>query len=134
MNLNLREALLYKKIDEFLCQGTEAHRETLLCYELNPTQSRSIEPLKEQLLGKLLFAGQTVENSEKEQIITLPEGFYLLEQCRKEAVLNEDEWLDIAIEQQKDGLWERNKLGNLLYVRFLYEDGSFVTQVFRALV
>ena len=134
MNLNLREALLYKKIDEFPCQGTETHQETLLCYELNPTQSRSIEPLKEQLLGKLLFAGQKAENDDKEQIVTLPLGLYLLEQYRKEAVLNEDEWLDMAIEQQKDGLWERNKLGTLLYVRFLYEDESFVTQVFRTLV
>jgi len=134
MNLNLRETLFYKKFDEFPCQGTEAHQETLLCYELNPAQSRSIEPLKELFLGKLLFAGQKAGNDEKEQIVTLPEGFYLLEQCRKEAVLNEDEWLEMAIEQQKDGLWERNKLGNLLYVRFLYEDNSFVTQVFRTLV
>jgi len=134
MNLNLREAILYKKIEEFPCQGTEAHRETLLCHELNPAQSRSIEPQKELLLGKLLFTGQKAEDDEKGQIVTLPEGLYLFEQCRHEAVLNQDEWLDMAIEQQKDGLWERNKPGNLLYTRFLYEDGSFVTQVFRPLI
>jgi hypothetical protein len=37
----------------------------------------------------------------------------------------------MAIEQQKDGLWERLKPGNRLYLRILSEDGSPVTQLFR---
>jgi hypothetical protein len=37
----------------------------------------------------------------------------------------------MAIEQQKDGLWEQLRLGNHLYIRYLFEDGSPVTQVFR---
>jgi len=96
--------------------------EEIHCYELNPVHARSIEPDKEQLLGKI------VNNA------SLLAGQYLFAQRRCEAHLGQEEWLDMAIEQQKDGLWERNKLGNLLYVRFLYEDGAFVTQVFRTLV
>jgi len=133
MNLYLREPILYKKIEEFPCQRTEPHLETLLCYELNPAQSRSIEPLKELFPGKLLFTAQRAEDTEQGEF-ALPAGHYFLTQCRYETVLNQDEWLDMAIEQQKDGLWERNKLGNLLYVRFLYEDGAFVTQLFRTII
>jgi hypothetical protein len=45
--------------------------------------------------------------------------------------LNREEWLDMALEQQKDGLWERYKPENRLYVRYLFEDGCPVTQLFR---
>ena len=74
-----------------------------------------------------------IDEKERNDTVLLPQGKYLFTQCRSEAVLSRDEWLDLAIEQQKDGLWERNKLLDLLYIRFLFEDGSFVTQVFRAL-
>jgi len=115
------------------------NEEILLCYEVNPVQGCSIEPDRDYFLGKLLFIGQKlpesqnggIDETEKNNLVLLPQGNYLFTQCRSEAVLNRDEWLDLAIEQQKDGLWERNKLLNLLYIRFLFEDGSFVTQVFR---
>jgi hypothetical protein len=55
-------------------------------------------------------------------------------QKRSNEILNQTDWLDMAIEQQKDGLWERNKLGDLLFVRFLYEDNAVVTQIFRVVV
>jgi hypothetical protein len=78
----------------------------------------------------LRFIGQKVDTNDA-ATVSLPLGKYLFVQCRAETPLNREEWLDMAIEQQKDGLWERHKLGNLLYVRYLYEDGKFVTQVFR---
>ena len=65
------------------------------------------------------------------QEVTLPQGQYLLVQQRSAQPKSRSEWLEMAIEQQKDGLWERNKLGTLLYVRYLFEDEQFVTQVFR---
>jgi len=112
------------------------NEEILLCYEVNPVQGCSIEPDRDHFLGKLLFIGQkspeiTNKNTEGKNLVSLSQGNYLFTQCRADAVLIHDEWLDMAIEQQKDGLWEQNKLGNLLYVRFLFEDGEFVTQVFR---
>jgi len=116
------------------------NEEILLCYEVNPIQGCSIEPERDYFLSKLMFIGQkllesqngSTDETEKNNFVLLPQGNYLFTQCRSEAVLSSDEWLDLAIEQQKDGLWERNKLLNLLYIRFLFEDGSFVTQVFRA--
>lgn len=110
MNLHLQSPLSGGKDEE------------ILCFELNSDQSSNIEPDKEQLLkGKI-------------DKTSLPAGQYLFVQRRCEAHLDMDEWLDMAIEQQKDGLWERNKLGTLLYLRFLYEDGAYVTQVFREII
>jgi hypothetical protein len=108
------------------------NEEFLFCYELNIVQSRSIEPDRGQFAGKLLFSGEKQEESMGESVV-LPVGQYLFMQKRGKYALNQEEWLEMAIEQQKDGLWERHKLQNLLYVRYLFEDGAVVTQVFRAL-
>jgi len=140
--LNLCTPLQYFKSE---CEDTSIdvsileNEEMLLCYELNPVHGFSIEPDKDCFLGKLVFVGrktrevqnESAQETEREKIVSLPQGNYLFMQCRSDAVLSGDEWLDLAIEQQKDGLWERNKLGNLLYIRFLFEDGAFVTQAFR---
>jgi hypothetical protein len=111
----------------------------LLCYEINQVQGCSIEPDRDRFLGKLLFIGEksyetpsgSAGKTEGDNFVSLPQGNYLFTQCRADVVLTHDEWLDLAIEQQKDGLWERNKPGNMLYIRFLFEDGAFVTQIFR---
>ena len=121
--------------------------ELLLCFEINPVESNNIEPKHEQFLGNLVFIGRkTTSNSlcdlgasaslrdefpEKLSEVSLPAGNYLFSQQRAERALDQEEWLDMAIEQQKDGLWERNKLEDRLYVRFLHEDNAFVTQIFR---
>jgi len=142
--LNLCSPLQYIKSE---CQDPSLlkyekleNEEIILCYEVNPIQGSSIEPDRDYFLNRLLFIGQKLPENQNEgtdgkegnNLVLLPQGNYLFTQCRSDAVLSSDEWLDLAIEQQKDGLWERNKLLNLLYIRFLFEDGSFVTQVFRA--
>jgi len=131
--LNLCTPLLYVKSER---QDTSIlkNEEMLLCYEVNPVQGGSIEPDKERFLGKLLFIGEKppeTPSGSAEGLVSLPRGDYLFMQRRSGSVLAPDVWLDLAIEQQKDALWERNKPLNLLYVRFLFEDGAFVTQVFR---
>ena len=131
--LNLCTPLLYVKSER---QDTSIlkNEEILLCYEVNPVQGGSIEPDKERFLGKLLFIGEKppeTPSGSAEGLVSLPRGDYLFMQRRSGSVLAPDVWLDLAIEQQKDALWERNKPLNLLYVRFLFEDGAFVTQVFR---
>ena len=135
MRLDLREPLKFEKIS-FEENGSNLniteHEEVLLCYELNSDQSRSIEPDCENFLGSFLFSGRKIEGQITEQVVSLPQGIYLFMQQRSAHALNQAEWVDLAIEQQKDGLWERNKLENLLYIRFLHEDGAFVTQVFRS--
>ncbi|MCL2721120.1 MAG: hypothetical protein FWD47_07250 [Treponema sp.] len=114
--------------------------ELLLCFEINHIESNNIEPKPEQFLGNLVFIGKkntsnplraSVPPCEKNLEITLPAGNYLFSQQRADRVLNQEEWLDMTIEQQKEGLWQRNKLEARFYVRFLNEDGAFVTQVFR---
>ena len=127
MNLHLRAPLFFKKIDAFPSEMPE-NNEILLCYELNPAEANSIEPDREQLF----LVTDTVSVTHRE--ISLPAGHYYFSQSRGDRALNKDEWLDMAIENQKDGLWERNKLGNKLYIRFLHEDGAFVTQVFRVIL
>ncbi|MCL2231040.1 MAG: hypothetical protein FWC01_08075 [Treponema sp.] len=132
MNLNLRAPLFFKKIGELPGEAPE-NAEFLLCYELDPAEARSIEPDRERLLGALLFVGEAEAVQATHREISLPAGHYFFSQIRGDHALGRDEWLDMAIENQKDGLWERNKLGNELYVRFLHEDNAFVTQVFRVI-
>jgi len=134
--LNLCTPLQYARVEN---QNTPtAEGETLLCYEVNPVQGGSIEPDRDRFLGRLLFIGEKAAETpgggaeKPKELVSLPQGDYLFMQRRSDAVLTRDEWLDLAIEQQKDGLWERNKPLNMLYIRFLFEDGAFVTQVFRA--
>jgi hypothetical protein len=73
----------------------------------------------------------------EENNVSLPLGHYLFVQRRTaldSPKMGEEEWLNMEIKKKKDGLWERHKLKSILYVRFLYEDGAFVTQVFRPIV
>ena len=130
MKLDLRAPLVYAQIVDLPVDMTEKD-EFLSCYELDPVQGLSIEPDRDRLLGPLLFHGRLNSGGKSGLTVSLPEGEYLFVQCR--SALTRDEWLDLAIEQQKDGLWEIYKPTNRLYVRYLYEDGRPVTQLFRAL-
>ena len=137
MNLDLRTPLIYAALPDKsetagIIIGTED--EILLCFDLDPRQSRSIEPDPQLLLGPLVFAGRTGAGDFNDSAfkVSLPAGNYLFVQ-RRGAVLSREEWLDMAIEQQKDGLWERNKPESRIFVRYLYEDGQPVTQLFRPL-
>ena len=132
MKLDLREPLVYEKTS-VQPQNMEKNEEILLCFDLEPAQSRSIEPDSGLLLGSLAFSGRKsgdLDGNQGEKV-SLPAGNYLFMQQKQ--ALNSEEWLNLAIEQQKDGLWERFKPEARLYVRFLHEDGGFVTQLFRPL-
>jgi len=163
MKLELKTPLIYDKVQDDLSQTSnrrfggdiertgvelvEENEEVLLCFELNSAESNSIEPNREHFLRNLEFIGTKktqnplplrasvppVSPREEFPSVSLPAGQYLFVQCRDEKALEQEEWLDMAIEQQKDGLWERHKPSNLLYIRYLYEDGAFVTQIFRSL-
>ena len=131
--LDLRASLLYTEttgLNAFGCPPpSEAATEFLFCFELDKEQSQSIEPQPENFLGRLLFSGKNVQNQQKGNL-ELPAGLYLFAQQR--GLIDRTECISLAIEQQKDGMWERIKLENRLFIRLLYEDDSPVTQLFRA--
>ena len=133
--LELCAPLVYIKTDNLPSVLTE-NDEFLLCFDLDPIQSRSIEPKPEEFLGSLAFSGKNGDiGSLQVQKVMIPAGMYLFTQCRGPVCpLSLDKWLNMAIEQQKDGLWERHQPGNRLYVRFFHEDGAFVTQIFRVIL
>jgi len=132
IRLDLRAPLLYTETPElepFHCLPPDkVDTEYLFCFDLNQEQSQSIEPEPELFLGQLIFSGKNVQNQDQGKL-KLPAGLYLFAQRR--GVLNRETIIALAIEQQKDGLWERINLGNRLFLRLLYEDGSPVTQLFR---
>ena len=133
IRLDLRAPLLYTEapeLDAFGCRG-EANTEFLFCFELDQEQSQSIEPDPKKFLEGLVFSGKSVLNQDKGDL-ELPAGLYLFAQQR--GVIGREECIALAIEQQKDGLWEKTKLGTRLFLRYLYEDGSPVTQIFRACI
>jgi hypothetical protein len=130
LRLDLRAPLLYAEAPGFApfnCPIPEDSQEYLFCFEINADQAANIEPAADCFLGELVFSGRKNGGYGEK---TLPAGLYLFAQRRK--VLCREEIIDMALEQQKDGLWERLKPGNLLYLRFLSEDGSPVTQLFRS--
>jgi len=131
IRLYLRAPLFYTEtpgLDAFGCPPpSEATTEFLFCFELDQEQSQSIEPQPENFLGQLDFSGKNVQNQQGD--LELPAGLYLFAQQR--GVIGREECIALAIEQQKDGLWEKTKLGNRLFIRYLYEDGDPVTQIFR---
>lgn len=132
--LTLCAPLFYSKIEDIPFEIHE-NEEFLLLYELNPAQSDNIEPVRELILEKLAFTGRKIQDlgslPDTENVLTLPAGKYIFTQHRGNSSIQQEKWLDIAIEQQKDALWEQYKLKNQLYVRHLFEDNQFVIQLFR---
>jgi hypothetical protein len=129
--LDLRAPLEYEKAPElvpFNCPLPidSAAQELLFCFELAREQAGRIDPQEDHFLGELVFSGKGTNGPDT---VRLPVGLYLFAQQR--GTLKREECIVMAIEQQKDGLWERLRLENLLYIRHLFEDGSPVTQIFR---
>ena len=91
--------------------------EKLFCLELDEKEYLKFEPDKDKL----------VKNAEGAK--ELPQGDYLFTQKRE--VLNRQEIVNLAVEIQSEGLWQRLEPGKKLYLRYLFEDGKFVTQLYR---
>jgi len=131
MHLDLRSPLFYDEAPELnpfdSRSGDDASKpEFLFCFELDKKQAEIFEPDLDSLLGKLIFSGR---KSAGGGTLILPAGNYLFSQQKNK--LCKKDILEMAIEQQKDSLWEKLKPGSCLYIRFLHEDGSQVTQIFR---
>ena len=103
----------------------EGDGEKLFCFELDETQAMEVEPDKATLLGNSVFGGKASDAPGEE----LSSGHYLFAQKRE--ILSRDAIVDMAVEIQKEGLWQRLVPGKKLYLRYLFEDGRSVTQLFR---
>ena len=151
LRLNLSSPLYYTpapNADPFASADERgAASERLFCFELDETQYLNIEPDRNTLLGTLIFSGQATNvrgaggrmtdiqgtGAKKADAIAsvpgLPAGNYLFAQERK--LLKKDDIITMAIEIQMEGLWQRLRLEDKLYLRYLFEDNSDVTQLFR---
>jgi len=103
----------------------EGDGEKLFYFELDETGAMEVEPDKARLLGNPVCGGKASEAAGEE----LSSGQYLFAQKRE--ILSRDAIIDMAVEIQKEGLWQRLVPGKKLYLRYLFEDGRSVTQLFR---
>jgi hypothetical protein len=108
--------------------GPEA--ECIFFFTLNEEAGAHIDPDPAHYLGKPVFCGCT-ENKPGQQAdqVAIPAGDYFFAQQRK--TLGREEFIRMAIEVQREILWQRLEPLPGLYVRRLFEDGSPVTQIFR---
>jgi hypothetical protein len=140
LRLNLRAPLFYlrdKALDPF--GFTALIGEYLFCFEVNPGQGFRIDPSGETYLGALICGGKADPVSPGEtprpdpsRRFELPAGTYFFSQARE--LLGREDIINMAMEVQKEGLWERLHPEPRLYLRYLFEDQAPVTQVFRPFV
>ena len=129
--LNLHSPLYYVPARENDPFGyREGSGEKLYCFKLDEEHYASFEPDKETFLGNLVFGGDAAAGKETGEIFRqLPQGNYLFAQKRD--LLKKEEIIALAVELQLEGLWQRLLPGKMLYLRYLFEDGCPVTQLFR---
>jgi hypothetical protein len=135
LSLDLLNPLIYKTREDlspFEDAPDLSVEESLFCFEISPGQYRNFEPL-EPYLGPLVFKGASAPPEEEEgddpSLRQLPRGKYLFAQQRE--ILGREDCIKMAWEIQKELLWRRLQPGPRLYLRYLFEDGRGVTQVFR---
>ena len=130
VRLNLISPLYYapeKDSDPFGYK--EGGGEKLFCFELDKAQAREFEPDKTKILGNPVFSGKAADGASGESRMEFPPGNYLFAQKRE--ILSRKDIIDMAVEIQQEGLWQRLLFGEKLYLRYLFEDGCSVTQLFR---
>jgi hypothetical protein len=112
----------------------EGSGEKIFCFELEEGFYLQFEPDNKKLLGNLIFGGAAGEvphitAGAGEDFFSLPIGNYLFAQQRE--ILCKEEIITMAVEIQSEALWQKLLPGNRLYLRYLFEDGKGVTQIFR---
>jgi hypothetical protein len=112
--------------------GMAAGEERIFLFEIDPAQGLTIEPDPEAFLGPLVFSGRLrAGETPSGQVRELPPGAYLFAQEKR--ILNREAALNMALELQKDGLWERLEPEPRIYFRYFVKEGQALTQAFRPL-
>ncbi|MDR0474601.1 MAG: hypothetical protein LBH43_13130 [Treponema sp.] len=130
--LYLAAPLIYIKADCKIGDIAAITQEIFYCFELEPSQAHEFEPDKDSFIKSLVYSGKAALPDTQESYgerAAIPAGNYLFSQ--EDGCLSERELIDIAVEVQKEGLWQRLEPGNCLYARYLSEDGRDVTQILR---
>jgi hypothetical protein len=131
--LDLRRKLEYTKTDILPFTFPENAEEVLIMFKVDDVNGQSIEPNVATLLEQIQQIGvMEKDHSAEEKSIALPAGNYFFAQVRE--ILDAVGSAKLAAEIQKEALWERRKLGSTVYLRYLHEHGSPVTQIFRELL
>jgi hypothetical protein len=109
-------------------------QEFLFYFSIKSGEALRIDPVSENYLGPLIAAGTAegarITNADSAGL-TLPAGDYFFTQIREKA--DKTDFINMAIELQKEALWERLKPGETVYFRSLWEHGTPVSQVLRPL-
>ena len=130
LRLNLLGPLLYAPSESIALAYKQEDGEKLFCFEIEESQAQEFLPEKRHFPGALVFSGKALKEEEpSESILELPSGNYIF--CQIREILDEDGIIDLAVEAQNEGLWQRLKLTKRLYVRFLFEESQGVTQIWR---
>ena len=128
--LNLLRPLLYEGDESTALIYRREDGEKLYCFELEESAAQKFEPQRTLFPGALIFVGKTGGKEEPgAATLELKPGTYVF--CQVKEILDREGIVDLAIEVQNEGLWQRLKLGARFYVRYLLEDGRGVTQIFR---
>ena len=130
LKLSLISSLYYvpeKDSDPF--EYREGDGEKLFCFELDEAQAHEFEPDKTKIPGNAVFSGKADKGKSGQPRAEFPQGNYLFAQKRE--LLSRNDIVDMAVRIQQEGLWQRLNFGRKLYLRYLFEDGCYVTQLFR---
>jgi hypothetical protein len=103
----------------------EPFPEMLIHFRINRSGAFAVETDGKDYLESPISAGQADTNGSLE----LPAGEYFFTQVREK--LDTGAFIELALELQKEGLWERVRLKETVYFRTLWEDGARVSQVLR---
>jgi hypothetical protein len=135
IKLTICAPLFYKKAELSPFARDFRNEERLFCFEIAKEKASAFEPAESDYLGNLIVSGECLAGNTdckpNGSLLELPEGVYLFAQERE--YLCEEDCVRLAIEVQKDGLWERLALDRFLFLRRLFEDGKTVTQILRPL-
>jgi len=121
IRLELMNSLYYDPTNVNPFDYQPGNGEMCFCFCLDESVYAEFEP------DISFFPGIMVKNDEKSM---LPMGKYLFSQAP--AVLNREEIINLAVEVQKEALWQRLKPDKRYFLRYVSEDNRTVTQIFRA--
>jgi hypothetical protein len=101
-----------------------------MAFDLDAGTGRSIEPDEARYLAEPVWLGRSaLPVPEGPGAFCIPKGMYFFAQTRE--LPGRDGWIHLAVEVQKEGLWQRKNLGRRLYLRTVHEDGGAAAQIFR---